>query len=145
MFNWWKDTQDIDIEVSDVLGQIPTEDLELELEVRNQEKEEDPERFKHNEAMRHNILTISIDPESYDLVKRDDISISDFNDKEIKEYLQRQGYTVLRSNYGSDNDTVVRFLQDLTNYRYYETMCDVFGVPHTTSKEALVELFKANL
>ena len=136
---WWHSNATITFDVSEVIGQIPTRELERELQERKE--------LNKKELYRGNELEVDIDPYEFDLVKQEDIEISDFTIEQIKEYLDKEGYHVIRSgargNYNTDG--VIQFIEELPNWKLRELMCDICGITHVSSTDDIINSIKEKL
>ena len=131
----WK-TVTVYVDVDEIIGQIPTESLEEELNTRKELQVSDAKLAEHKESRRSSDVSIEIDPDDYDLVDRDDArpSVSDFSEKELVGYLKSRGYSV----YLSSLEELARDLRDMQPYKLKEFLCDLLELSHVTSKEDII-------
>ena len=141
---WWPSNATITFDVSEVIGQIPTRELERELQER---KELNKKELYKKELYRGNELEVDIDPYEFDLVKQEDIEISDFTIEQIKEYLDKEGYHVIRSGARGNNNTdgVIQFIEELPKWKLRELMCDICGITHVSSTDDIINSIKEKL
>ena len=147
MRNIWNEV-DIEVEVDKIIGDIPTDMLEEELEERKQVAKENPERANRDESNRSSIIDYSIDPNDYELMGQDKAEISDFHESDMMNELDKRGYKVLQKN---DErliggvvtiDALAGYLRDIQNWKLKDFLCDVLCITHLSSKEDITEAIK---
>lgn len=143
----WPSNATITFDVSEVIEQIPTCELERELQERKELIKIDSKRYHKKELYRGYELEVDIDPYEFDLVKQEDIELSDFTIEQIKEYLDKEGYHVIRSGARGNNNTdgVIQFIEELPKWKLRELMCDICGITHVSSTDDIINSIKEKL
>ena len=144
---WWPSNVTITFDASEVIEQITTHELERELQERKELIKSDPKEHNKKERYRGDELEVDIDPEEFDLVKQEDIEVSDFTIEQIKEYLAKEGYHVIRSGVRGDNNTdgVIQFIEELPKWKLRELMCDICGITYISSTDDIINSIKEKL
>lgn len=142
--SWWDNIETIDVYVDDVIEHIPFEDLEKEYKRRVELKENDPKTFERDERYNHDKIDVEINPEDYDLVKRENIKLNDFDNVDIKFYLENNGYNVFEKGCIDDSatDSIARYLEDMAPYKRKEFLCDILNIGHYSTKEDIMNILK---
>lgn len=143
-------TDAIDIRVlgEDVISDISTKRLEVELEDRKELEEFEPEEFKKQEKYRDGTSLVTIDLDDYGLICKDDVEPNFFSDTDLIHYLETQkGYAVFsKGSVGmSDADNVCTYLMDLPKYKLKEFMCDTLGLSHFATVDDILNELKMRL
>ena len=139
-------TDAIDIRVSgeDVISDISTKRLEIELEDRKELEHFEPEEFKKQERYRDGTSLVTIDLDDYGLICKDDVEPNFFTDIDLIYFLEtHRNYAVFsKGSIGnSDADSVCTYLMDLPKWKFKEFMCDTLGLNHfATVDDILTEL-----
>ena len=144
---WWPSNVTITFDVSEVIEQIPTRELERELEERKELIKSDPKEHNKKERYRCDELEVDINPEDFDLVKQEDIEVSDFTIEQIKEYLDKEGYHVIRSGVIGNNNTdgVIQVIEESPKRKLRELMCDICDITHVSSTDDIINSIKEKL
>ena len=144
---WWPSNVTITFDVSEVIEQIPTRELERELEERKELIKSDPKEHNKKERYRGDELEVDINPEDFDLVKQEDIEVSDFTIEQIKEYLDKEGYHVIRSGVRRNNNTdgVLQVLEEVPKWKWRDLMCDICDITHVSSTDDIINSIKEKL
>ena len=79
-------TVDINIDAQEIIEKIPTSILEEELKDRKELHALDIKAAERAERNRTSNIEWEIDPDDYDLVDRDDITLADFDENELIGY-----------------------------------------------------------
>lgn len=136
----WK-TVDINIDAQEIIEKIPTSILEEELKDRKELQVSDIKAAEREERNRTSNIEWEIDPDDYDLVDRDDISPTDFDDDRLINYLEDHGYEVY--DYENSPDTslegVIRYFENNQPYKLKEFLCDLCRISHLSSKEQIIK------
>ena len=143
-------TDAIDIRVSgeDVISDISTKRLEIELEDRKELEHDDPEEFKKQERYRDGTALVTIDLDDYCLIRKDDVEPNFFSDIILIHYLETcKNYAVFsKGSVGtSDADSVCTYLMDLPKYKLKEFMCDTLGLNHFATVDDILSELKNKL
>lgn len=136
----WR-TVDINIDAQEIIEKIPTSILEEELKDRKELQISDIKAAEREERNRTSNIEWEIDPDDYDLVDRDDISPTDFDDDRLINYLEDHGYEVY--DYENSPDTslegVIRYFENNQPYKLKEFLCDLCRISHLSSKEQIIK------
>jgi len=134
-------TVDIDIDALEIVEKIPTSILEEELKDRKELQSSDIKAAERAEQHRFANIEWEIDPDDYDLVDKDDITVSDFNEDELIEYLEEKGYEVYdyENSPGTSLDGVIRYFENNQSYKIKEFLCDLCRLSHLSSKEQIIK------
>ena len=138
-------TVDINIDAQEIIEKIPTSILEEELKDRKELQVSDSKAAERAERNRTSNIEWEIDPDDYDLVERDDISPTDFDDDRLINYLEDNGYEVYDYENSPDTslDGVIRYFENNQPYKLKEFLCDLCQISHLSSKEQIIkELIK---
>lgn len=136
----WK-TVDINIDAQEIIEKIPTSILEEELKDRKELQASDSKATEREERNRTSNIEWEIDPDDYDLVERDDISPTDFDDDRLINYLEDLGYEVYDYENSPDTslDSVIRYFENNQPYKLKEFLCDLCRISHLSSKEQIIK------
>ncbi len=136
----WK-TIDINIDAQEIIEKIPTSILEEELKDRKELQASDIKAAERVERNRTSNIELEIDPDDYDLVDRDDITVSDFSEDELIGYLENAGYEVYDYENSPDTslDGVIRYFENNHPYKLKEFLCDLCRISHLSSKEQIIK------
>ena len=136
----WK-TIDINIDAQEIIEKIPTSILEEELKDRKELQASDIKAAERAERNRTSNIELEIDPDDYDLVDRDDITVSDFSEDELIGYLENAGYEVYDYENSPDTslDGVIRYFENNQPYKLKEFLCDLCRLSHLSSKEQIIK------
>ena len=147
MKHWLMNTETVTVEVDDVIEHIPFEKLEEEYKKRLELKENDPDSFAKEERYNSDEIDVDICPNDYDLVKRDEIKLNEFDDIDIKFYLEKRGYNVFEKGciYESVNDGVAIYLEDIPFHKRKDFLCDILGIGHYNTKEDILNTLRERL
>ena len=135
------ETVDINIDAQEIVEKIPTSILEEELKNRKELQASDIKAAERAEQHRFNNIEWEIDPEDYDLVDKDNITVSDFSEDEIIGYLEDAGYEV----YDYENspnislDSVIRYFENNQSYKLKEFLCNLCRISYLSSKEQIIK------
>ena len=134
-------TVDINIDAQEIIEKIPTSILEEELKDRKELQASDSKAAERVERNRTSNIEWEIDPDDYDLVDRDDISPSDFDDDRLINYLEDTGYEVYDYENSPDTslDGVIRYFENNQPYKLKEFLCDLCRISHLSSKEQIIK------
>ena len=144
---WWEDSVDITVSPTDCIPHISTKVLEKELTERLESKISDPENFNKEERKRGGEFSVAIDPEDYDWIDKDDVTLEDFTANQIIDHLERkEKVTVVSRNetFGC-MDNVVSYLQNLPKYKFRDFMCDVLELSQRASNEEISNALKEKI
>jgi len=145
---WKSDTADITVAGEEVINDISTKALELELEDRKELQRTDPEEFKKQERNRDGLATVTIELDDYNLINKDDVDPDFFADEDLIEFLEtHRSYAVFyKGAVGtSDADSVCTYLMDLPKYKLKEFMCDTLGLNHFATTDDIINELKMRL
>ena len=147
MKHWWMDIVTVSIDTDDVIEHIPFEKLEEEYKKRVELKENDPDQFAKEERYNTRDIDVDICPDDYDLVKKEDVTLNEFDTVDIKFYLENNGYNVFEKGIIDDTaiDGVAKYLEELPSYKRKEFMCDVLGLGHYCTTEDILNALKERL
>ena len=147
MSSWWNDSQDVTIDVSDVIGQIPTEDLERELKERKDLQKTDVKEFEREERRRGSELDVSICLDDYNLIREEDVDITDFELYQVIDYIESNGYAVFEKGVTTENKLgcLAHYLGDVPGWKLKELLCDMLGVGHLTSRDDIIREIKEKI
>ena len=134
-------TVDINIDAQEIIEKIPTSILEEELKDRKDLQASDSKAAERVERNRTSNIEWEIDPDDYDLVDRDDISPTDFDDDRLINYLEDHGYEVYDYENSPDTslDGVIRYFENNQPYKLKEFLCDLCRISHLSSKEQIIK------
>lgn len=134
-------TVDIDIDAQEIAEKIPTSILEEEIKDRKELQVSDIKAAERAERNRTSNIEWEIDPDGYDLVDRDDITLADFNDNELIGYLEDFGYEVYdyKNSLDTSLDGVIRYFENNQPYKLKEFLCDLCRISHLSSKEQIIK------
>ena len=134
-------TVDINIDAQEIIEKIPTSILEEELKDRKELQVSDSKAAERAERNRTSNIELEIDPDDYDLVERDDISPTDFDDDRFINYLEDNGYEVYDYENSPDTslDGVIRYFENNQSYKLKEFLCDLCRISHLSSKEQIIK------
>ena len=134
-------TVDINIDAQEIIEKIPTSILEEELKDRKELQVSDIKAAERVERNRTSNIEWEIDPDDYDLVERDDISPTDFDDDRLINYLEDHGYEVYDYENSPDTslDGVIRYFENNQPYKLKEFLCDLCRISHLSSKEQIIK------
>lgn len=140
-------TKDIDIDIKDIIDDIPTQMLEEELATRKKLEKSDPEKAKHNEKCRHKNILYPIDPEDYDLVSNEAVTLANFDSSEMIYELEHSGYRVLPKDdmrlIGEKSmSDIAEYIQKLQPWKLKDFLCDFLGISHLSNKEQIINELK---
>ena len=136
----WR-TVDIDIDAQEIVEKIPTSILEEELKDRKELQASDAKAAKRAERNRTSNIEWEIDPDDYDLVDRDDITLTDFDEDELIGYLEESGYEVYDYENSPDMSLngVTKYFENNQPYKLKEFLCDLCRISHLSSKEQIIK------
>lgn len=136
----WR-TVDIDIDAQEIVEKIPTSILEEELKDRKELQASDIKAAERAEQHRFDNIEWEIDPDYYDLVDRDNITVSDFSEDELIGYLENAGYEVYDYLNSPDTslDSVIRYFENNQSYKLKEFLCNLCRISHLSSKEQIIK------
>ena len=134
-------TVDINIDAQKIVEKIPTSILEEELKDRKELHTLDIKAAERAERNRTSNIEWEIDPDDYDLVDRDDITLADFDEDKLIGYLEESGYEVY--DYENSPDTslegVIRCFENNQPYKLKEFLCDLCQISHLSSKDQVIK------
>ena len=132
---------DIDIDAQEIVEKIPTSILEEELKDRKKLQTSDIKAAERAERNRTSNIEWEIDPDDYDLVDRDNITVSDFSEDKLIGYLENVGYEVFNKDNCPDTslDAVIKYFENNQSYKLKEFLCDLCGISHLSSKEQIIK------
>ena len=147
MKHWWMNTETVTVEVDDVIEHIPFEKLEEEYKKRLELKENDPDSFAKEELYNSDEIDVDICPDDYDLVKRDEIKLNEFDVIDIKFYLENNGYNVFKKGCIDESaiDGVEKYFEDMPVYKRKDFLCDILGIGHYNTKEDILNTLRERL
>ena len=136
----WR-TTDIDIDAQEIVEKIPTSILEEELKDRKKLQASDIKAAERAERNRTSNIEWEIDPDDYDLVDRDDITVSNFSEDELIGYLEDAGYEVYDYLNSPDTslDGVIRYFENEQPHKLKEFLCDLCRISYLSSKEQIIK------
>ena len=134
-------TVDIVIDAQEIVEKIPTSILEEELKDRKELQAADIKNAEREERRRTTNINWEIDPDDYDLVDRDDITVSDFSEDELVGYLEDAGYEVYDYLNSPDTslDGVIRYFENNQSYKLKEFLCDLCRISRISPKEQIIK------
>ena len=134
-------TVDIDIDAQEIVEKIPTSILEEELKDRKELQASDVKAAERAERNRTSNIELEIDPDDYDLVDRDNITVSDFSKDELIGYLENAGYEVYDCENSPDTslDGVIRYFENNQSYKLKEFLCNLCRISYLSSKEQIIK------
>lgn len=143
-YNKWHFTDNITVyaDVDDVLDQISFDKIEEEYEKRLELKETDRKAFDIDEKYNKDDsqVEIEVDPDEYDLVAQDNVSIDDFDFEEVYNYLEDAGYVILEKGaFPADMMAMSSYIGDLSNWKFKEMLCDICGLSHLATKDDILK------
>lgn len=149
-YNRWRCTENIAVyvDVDDVLDQISFNKIEEEYERLLELRENDRSAFDIDEKYNRNDsqVEIEVDPDEFDLVSQNDVSIDDFELNEIIDAVENSGYTVVRNTYDAWSDYgIANYLNDLPKWKLRGILCDLLGVNHLVSNEEIINGLKEKI
>lgn len=132
---------DINIDAQEIIEKIPTSILEEELKDRKELQASDIKAAKRAEQNRTSNIEWKIDPDDYDLVERDNISLTDFDDDKLISYLEYRGYEVYDYLNSPDTslDGTIRYFENNQSYKLKEFLCDLCQISHLSSKDQIIK------
>jgi len=132
---------DIDIDAQDIIEKIPTSILEEELKDRKELQASDIKAAERAERNRTSNIEWEIDPDDYDLVDRDDITLTDFDEDELIGYLEESGYEVYDYENSPDMSLngVTKYFENNQPYKLKEFLCDLCRISHLSSKKQIIK------
>ena len=147
MKHWWMNTETVTVEVDDVIKHIPFEKLEEEYKKRLELKENDPDSFAKEERYNSDEIDVDICPDDYDLVKRDEVTLNEFDDIDIKFYLENRGYNVFKKGCIDESaiDGVEKYFEDMPVHKRKDFLCDILGIGHYNTKEDILNTLRERL
>lgn len=136
----WR-TVDIDIDAQEIVEKIPTSILEEELKDRKELQASDVKEAERKERWRSANINWEIDPDDYDLVDRDNLTLADFDDDKLIGYLENAGYEVYDYLNSPDTslDGVIRYFENEQPHKLKEFLCDLCRISHLSSKEQIIK------
>jgi len=136
----WR-TTDINIDAQEIAEKIPTSILEEELKDRKELQMSDIKVAERAERNRTSNIEYEIDPDDYDLVDRDDITLADFDNDKLIGYLEDAGYAVFDKDNCPDTslDGVIRYFENNQSYKLKEFLCDLCRISHLSTKEQIIK------
>ena len=132
-------TVNIDIDAQEIVEKIPTSILEEEL--KDRKELQNIKAAEMAERKRTSNIELEIDPYDYDLVDKDDITVSDFGEDELIKYLEERGYVV----FDKDNcpnmsiEGLVKYFENKQPYKLKEFLCDLCRISYLSSKEQIIK------
>ena len=134
-------TVDINIDAQEIIEKIPTSILEEELKDRKDLQASNSKAAEREERNRTSNIEWEIDPDDYDLVDRNNITVSDFSEDELIGYLENAGYEVYDYENSPDTslDGVIRYFENNQPYKLKEFLCDLCRISHLSSKEQIIK------
>jgi len=137
--SWY--TVNISIDAQEIIEKIPTSILEEELKDRKELQTSDIKAAERAERSRMSNIEYEIDPDDYDLVDRDNITLANFDDDEMIGYLEDAGYEVFDNDNCPDTllDGVIRYFENNQSYKLKEFLCDLCRISHLSSKEQIIK------
>lgn len=141
------DTVNVDIDINDIIDDIPTDMLEEELLKRKKLAEEDPEKEKQQEYWRAKNLLYPINPDDYDLISNEAVTLANFDYSELIYELEHNGFRVLpKEDMRLIGDItmadIANYIRNEQNWKIRDFLCDLVGIPHTSNKETIIEGIK---
>ena len=136
----WR-TTDINIDAQEIAEKIPTSILEEELKDRKELQSSDVKAAERAERNRTSNIEWEIDPDDYDLIDKDEITLTNFDVDEMIGYLEDAGYEVFDKDYCPDTalDGVIRYFENNQPYKLKEFLCDLCRISHLSSKEQIIK------
>lgn len=147
---YW-DTVTINVDVDEIIGKIPSDKLEKELEERNDLMDRDPEKAAKEERWRYDTVEYELDPDDYDLVDKENIDLTEIDIDKLVSTVEGYGYTVIdEDEYTPKSRPKVEYVlsdrvRNLRKYQFRDFLCDVVGVQHTASTETILNGVKEML
>jgi hypothetical protein len=140
-------TVDVDIDIQDIIDDIPTDMLEEELSKRKKLIEENPKKAQEKELFRAKNILYPIEPDDYDLISSEAVTLANFDSSEMIYELEHSGYRVLPKDdmrlIGERTiSEIANHIRKSQNWRIRDFLCDLIGVQHTSSKETIIEGIK---
>ena len=144
---WFEDSVYVTVSPTDCIPHISTNVLEKELTERLEDKISDPENFNKEERERGGEFSVAIDPEDYNLIDKDDITLEDFTANQIIDHIERKEKVAVvpRNETFGCIDNVVSYLQNLPKYKFRDFMCDVLELSRLSSNEEITNTLKRKI
>ena len=141
----WK-TVTIDVDADEIIDKIPTKILEEELNKRKELIKTNPKSAELEEKWRCDVIGYDIDPDSYDLIEQENVSLNNFDDYELISYLESNGYSVYENGYyPTDNlplESVAKFLQNSQKHKVKDFLCDLLCFSHMANNNEVINGLK---
>ena len=136
----WK-TVDINIDAQEIIEKIPTSILEEELKDRKELQVSDIKAAERAERKRTSNIELEIDPDDYDLVDKDELTVSDYSEDELINYLEERGYEVFDKDNCPDMsiEGLVKYFENNLPYKLKEFLCDLCQISYLSSKEQIIK------
>lgn len=143
--SYWNEDVEIEIDIDDIINDIPTDILEDELAKRKKQMECSLKTFQSEEKLRHNTARVLIDPNDYDLIKQDDVTLDNFYISEIVNYMSAKGYSILCGKHINNSDEISKYLYELPKDKFRDLMCDALSLGRCVSNEEIIKKIKTKL
>ena len=140
-------TVNIDIDIQDIIDDIPTDMLEEELSKRKKLIEENPKKAQEKELFRAKNILYPIEPDDYDLVSSEAVTLANFDSSEMIYELEHSGYRVLPKDdmrlIGEKSmSDIAESIQKLQPWKLKDFLCDFLGISHLSNKEQIINELK---
>lgn len=136
----------ISIDLYKLMRDIPTEMLEDELEERKALQASSPKEAEKKEKYRSDTVDYEIDISDYDLVDKEDVCLTNYDDVDLKQEIEHRGYTILHDDdllyheYGVDG--IAQGLNYFQPWKLKDFLCDFLGISHLSNKEQIIDELK---
>ena len=143
--SYWNEDVEIEIDIDDIINDIPTDILEDELAKRKKQMECSLKTFQSEERLRYNTARVLIDPNDYDLIKQDEVTLDNFYISEIVNYMSAKGYSILCGKHVNNSDEISKYLHELPKDKFRDLMCDALSLGRCVSNEEIIKKIKTKL
>lgn len=143
--SYWNEDVEIEIDIDDIINDIPTNMLEEELAKRKKQMVSSLKTFQSEEKLRYNTVRVSIDPNDYDLIKQDEVTLDNFYISEIVSYMTAEGYSILCGKHVNNPYEISKYLYELPKDKFRDLICDVLGLGRCVSNEEIIKKIKTKL
>lgn len=147
MHYFWADTKTVTIDAEDIIGNIPSRILDEEYKQRKELQRVDPKQAEKEERWRSDDIDVEINLDEYDLVERDSIEVSDFDSRQIIDYLEECGYSVFGNSCVSTDECsgISKYMNEVPKWKFKELLCDALKLSHLATNEEIINEIKNRL
>ena len=141
------DTKTVTIDAEEIIEQISSDILDEEYKRRKGIQRTDPQRAINDERFRTDQVDVEINLDEYDLVERESVSVSDFDHKQIIDYLEELGFSVFENSCISSNECsgISKYMEEAPNWKFKDLLCDALGLSHLATKEEIISKISEKL